>query len=332
MRKFQFILFLGIASAMMAGCKKDPRASHIIPISVSLDTTLNELGDSSFVPPQVRCMDGSDGLLYYADYAGGVVILNKDYQMVKHFGVRGQGPDELLGAAHFCLVGNDSIYILNEGKHSIEMFVGGEHRLTIPFPANARFTFNTRFFADKGKIYHSVINKESPVVAFDNDTSIFMCSYTPFDDPSMGRHATKHVLKGHDSFFLIGCVYPTLEQYSMGGKLLKSFDLGVIPAVSRMIQAYRDSPKDPGSYFTVIQDAYYCENRLYLLIGLLEDGDYLCNTVAVLDLSDVEWKYVACLHLSGRVYDTFCINNGKIYAHDSTRSCIDIFHLGNEVD
>lgn len=331
MKVYQFILFLGITSVLTMGCRKNPHTIHIHPVDLPLDTTFSELGDSFFVPPQVRCMDSSKELLYYTDYAGGLVVLDKGYQVKKQLGGRGQGPGEFLGAAHFCLVGKDSVYILNEGKHSIDVYVGDENRQTISFPTSARFTFNTRFFVDKGKIYHSVITKEFPVVAFNNDTSVFMCSYTPFDDSSMGRHATKHVLKGDNSFFLIGCVYPTLEQYSMDGELLKQFDLSVIPEILQMMQVYRDTPKDPGSYFTVIQDAYYCNYNLYLLIGLLKNGNYFCNTVAVLNISDPEWKYTECFHLSGKVYDAFCVNDGKIYIHDPSRSCLDVFRLSHSI-
>lgn len=329
MKAYQFILFSGIAFLLLIGCGKHSRTAHVSSIELPLDTTLSELSDSSFIPPQVRCMDSSKDFLYYTDYAGGLVVLDKNCQVIRKLGTRGQGPGEFLGAAHFCLVGEDSVYILNEGKHSIDLFVGNENKQTILFPKSARFTFNTRFFVDKGRIYHSVITSKSPVVAFNNDTSAFMCSYTSFDDPSMGRHATKHVLKGDNSFFLIGCVYPTLEQYSMDGKLLKQFDLSVIPAISQMMQVYRDTPKDPGSYFTVIQDAYCHGDGLYLLIGLLEDGNYSCNTVAVLDMSADEWEYVECFHLSGKVYDTFCVNDGKMYIHDPSRSCFDVFRLSN---
>lgn len=325
MKARRFVLLIGIISVLILGCRKNLPTTYIHPVDLSLDTTLSELSDSFFVPPQVRCLNASGEYLYYTDYVGGLVVLDKDYQVKKQLGTRGQGPGEFLGAAHFYLVGKDSIYILNEGKHSIDVFAGDEYKQTIPFPKSVRFTFNTRFFVDKGSVYHSVIAKESPVVVFNNDTSSFMCSYTPFDDSSMGRHVTKHILKGDNSFFLIGCVYPTLEQYSMDGKLLKQFDLSVIPAVSQMMQAYRDALREPESYFTVIQDTYYCNGDLYLLIGLLNDGNYSCNTVAVLNLSDAEWKYTKYFRLSGKVYDTFCVDNEKMYVHDPARSCFDIF-------
>lgn len=331
MNIYRFYLILAIASAsiMMVSCGKKTGNTCINPVNLDLDTTISELGDSSFIPQQIRCMECTKDFLYYTDYAGGMVILDKNYQIIKELGSRGQGPGEILGAAHFCLAGNDSVYILNEGKRSIEMFVNGNYSKTITFPKNTRFTFNTRFFANKGKIVHSVINKEFPVVAFNKDTTYFMCSYTPYDDPLLGRHATKHVLKGDNSFYLIGCVYPTLEEYNMNGEIVKDFDLSVVPEISQMIEAYESAPKDPGSYFTVIEDVYYHQNNLYLLIANLKGGNYHCNTIAVIDVSESEWKYKKCFYLSGKVYDTFCVDDQKVYLHDPSRACLDVFRLVN---
>lgn len=320
-------MMLGITLMVVVGCGKQQHSTYINPIDLVLDTTLVELSDSFLVPPQVRCIDCSNDFLYFTDYTDGLIIIDKNYHIQKQVGSRGQGPEELLGTAHFCFGSNDSIYILNEGNRSVKVFVNGVYNKNIPFPENVRLTFNTRFFVDKGKIYHSVINEEFPVIAFNNDTTQFMCTYIPYDNPILGHHATKHMIKGDNSFFLIGCVYPTLEQYSLNGKKLKDFDLNIIPEISKMTKAYHNASNEPNSYFTVIQDAYYHKGCLYLLIGLLNDDNYCCNTIAVLDVSTTEWEYTNCYHLSGNVYDTFCVDDRNMYLHDSSRSCLDVFHL-----
>ncbi len=320
---FYFLVFI-LLTTISCGDKKQDGLVQVLTLVP--DTVLNELNDSIFISPHIKCMAVSaNGDIHYTDYADGMVVLDTCYNLKSRIGTRGLGPGELIGAAHFYLGENDSIYILNEGKRAIEVFSGGNYNHTIDLPESICFTFNTRFLVHGGDIYHSVIAKEAPVFMFGGYEPIFLCSYAISDDPTFGRHATKHVVEGDNCFFLIGCAYPVLQQYSMQGKLLQDCDLSIVPEIEKMMEAYQNTLQNPGSYFTIIQDAYYTDNHLYVLIGTRKQGKYFCHDVAVLYASESELKHIATYRLSENVYDSFCVGGTKIYAHNASKSSIDIF-------
>lgn len=318
--------FLVLILFTTISCGEKRQVGVVQALALVPDTVLSGLNDSTFITPNIKCMAISvNGKIHYTDYAGEMVVLDTCYNLVSRIGARGQGPGEFMGAAHFYLGNNDSIYILNEGKRAIEVFHQGDCKQTIHFPESIRFTFNTRFFAQEGYIYHSVIEKEAPVFMFGGDEPRFLCSYAASDDPTFGRHATKHVTKGDNCFFLIGCAYPVLQQYSLQGKLLQEYDLSIVPEIRKMIEVYQRTTQNPGSYFTIIQDVYYADNHLYVLIGTREQEKYFCHDVAVFYISESEMKHTATYRLSGNVYDSFCIGGAKLYAHNASKSSIDVF-------
>lgn len=317
-----------LLSVITTSCIEKRNKAFVESITLSPDTTISVLNDSSFIPPNMKCLDMENDAIYYSDYANGIVILDTCYQVKAQIGSRGQGPGEFLGAAHFYIDNQDSMYVLDEGKRAMELFVKGEYKRTIPFPENLRLSFNTRFWVDQQNICHSVIAKEAPLVVFGKDTPKFLGSYIIHDNPELGRHTTKHVLKGEDNtFFVIGCVYPTLQQYSLDGSLLQEFDLSLIPEINKMIKAYKNAPQSKDSYFTVIQDVYFYKKHLYMLVATTDDSRYNCKVIAVIDTSDNALQHTATYHLSGDVYDTFCVGNGRLYAHNLKKSCLDIYRL-----
>lgn len=310
---------------LLAGCDIGNRSSRIPIADLVLDTTFHEFCDTFFITPNIKCMDCTDDFLYYTDYKQGLVMVDRKTYAITSVGTHGQGPGELLGPSQFYRAGNDSIYIMNEGKHSVDLFVKGIYTASYPFPASAVMTFNTRFFVDKETIYHTVIHKKHPVSRFGQDSCHYLAEHTAFDKPERGRHTTKHLVRRDSTFFLIGAVYPTLEEYSMDGMLMQQFDLSVIPEINQMMRQYREGSSDPRRYFTVIQDVCYEGGYLYLLTGMLTDGEYSCRLLVGIDVSSKDWYYRKKLRLAGKVYDTFCIGTDRLYAHDPSRSCIDVF-------
>ncbi|MDR0575440.1 MAG: 6-bladed beta-propeller [Tannerella sp.] len=162
---FFFVLFL---FGMVACSPNRKNAGEIENRTLSLDATFSELSDSSFVPVRIMCMNVNNDNIYFSDYSEGIVILDNSYNVKERIGRMGEGPGEFLGAAHFYVGKGDSIYILNEGKHAIELFVKGEHQKHIRYPDHASLTNCTRFFSENQLIFHSVISDSLPVIAFDN--------------------------------------------------------------------------------------------------------------------------------------------------------------------
>lgn len=222
----------------------------------------------------------------------------------------------------------EAVYHVLEKKQALELFVKEKHIKTIPFPQGIPFTFSTRFFVHNQSIYHTTVSEKGPVISFGKDSIQRhpIGKYTKYDNISYRRHLTRHILKGDKCFFIIGCVYPTLQQYSLEGELMHEYDLSVIPDIKSMMKAYQNTYQDPNSYFSVIQDAYYRGGKVYLLIGTEGNGKYSCHTIGIINISNNQKEAISSFSLSGKVYDVFCIDDNKnLYAHNPVHSTIEIF-------
>lgn len=325
--KLIILLILILSLTMTTSCSlKNGNKKNIVTTTLVKDTTLSELNDSSFIPRQVMCMSIFGEDLYYSDYFGEIVVLDKDYNVKKRIGSRGQGPGELLSVAHFYIAGGDSIYIRSDGRQAIDLFVHGKYTLHIPFPKETRLD-NTRFFSEDQHIFHTVVSDSFPVIVFDHDSKInqFICNRTAWDKPDLKLHSTRHLLKGDDVFFVIGYVLPVFQVYSMDGKLLKEYDLRLIPEIDRKVKLYENTPPIPNSYQILIEDVYFDNHKIYLLIGTKEDS-YFCNTICVLDVSG-EIMHTSTFRLSGEAYISFCVKGNKLVAFNGKNASLDFFTL-----
>jgi hypothetical protein len=272
-----------------------PNKNKVETMILSLDTTFSELSDSSFIPTRVMCMNVNNEDIYFSDYSGGIVVLDKSFNVKEKIGKRGEGPAEFLGAAHFYVEKEDSIYVLNEGKHAIELFVKGKHLKQIRYPKQASLTNCTRFFSENQLIFHSIISDSLSTIVFDNNSHIcrFIGKYTDWDDPDLRLHSTRHVLKGDQSFFIIGCTLPVFQIYSFDGKLITEYDLKEIPEINTVVKKYNMRAQTNTTYFTMIQDVYYDNHKIYLLVANNKDG-YVCNEICILEV-EKDIKHIATL-------------------------------------
>jgi hypothetical protein len=314
------IVLCGVFACSPNGQKK---TVELIP-----DTTFTELNDSSFIPRQIVCMDVNEGNLYFSDYDGSIVILDAELKIKKRIGSRGEGPGEFLGAAHFYIGKNDSLYVFNEGKRALELFVKDEYVKHIPFPKETLLSDRTRFFLENQLVFHSSISDSLPVVLFDENSDIkrFVCNYTPLDKPSLKFHSARHLVKADQCFFVIGYTLPIFQRYSFDGRLTMEYDLGKIPEIKKKFRHYKNTPQIPNSYAIMIDDVYYKDQKIYLLVSTHEDT-YFCNTVCVLDVSD-EPKHIGTFKLKGDIYESFCITESNLLiAFNIKEASLDVFTL-----
>ena len=331
MKNSSLIILFILASIIVCGCsnisknKDYPKIRELLP-----DTVLSEIEDTFFISSQIKCMDIYNENLYYSDYSGEIVIINPQYKIIKRIGSRGQGPGELLGPAHFYIANEDSLYILNEWKQNVELFVKEQYVQQYPFPKHTRFTFLTRFFAKDQQIYHSILPEISPIIAYGKDSTLnkYYGNLTKYDKQELARHSTRHVIKGDHFFFVIGCVYPILQTYTYNGKLQQEYDLTNVPEIKEMVAIYNSKKQVPNRYFTIVQDAYFCNKKLYLLIGRTDKEKYNCHIICVFNILNNKIKHDSTLYLSKNVYDSFCVNrNNTLYAYSASNACIDVFDI-----
>jgi hypothetical protein len=326
--KTKTLIFLVILSALASCSHRTGKNDEVSKMELLPDTTFSELSDSSFVPSHVKCVDTYGGDLYFSAYSGELVVLDADLHLKRRFGSSGGGPGEFLGAAHFYIGKDDSIHILNDGKHAFELFVGGKHAKHIPFPQEAALSNNTRFFVENGSIFHSAISDNHPVVVFDEKSNInrFICDYTTWDRPDFKHHSTRHLVKGDKCFFVSGLTLPVFQKYSLDGKLIMKYDLEKIPEIKKTVKRYKNTPQVPNTYFVMVHDIYYRNGKVYLLVGT-NDPKYSCNTICVLDVSDAI-IHSASFRLSGIVYESFCVTeNHNLIAYNAVTAEIEVFTL-----
>ena len=293
------------------------------------DTVFTEIEDTFFISADVRCLGASGGRIYFSDYKEGMVVLNPSYHIVERYANFGQGPGETAGASSFYVGENDSVYLVNEGKQAVELYAGGKHCKSIRFPAGVRLTSVTRFFAQGQAVYHPTVDPKAPLTSFDDAGEVrFWGQYTEQDDPDLWLHLERHAVRSDSCFFLIRTALPSMQQYTMDGRLIREYDLSGIAEVKQMIKAYRSQEQVPNSMFIVTQDACYDSGTVYLLIAT-EDNDkgYRCNTIAAIDTRALESHEPEVFYLPEKVYTTFCVSGGKLTAYNMGRAAIEVYTL-----
>jgi hypothetical protein len=312
----------------IAACSPKKAADAVPTFTLLPDTTFTELGDSSFLSDHVVCVDVLDDQWYISDYKDALFVLDKDFNLVKKIGRRGEGPGEFLGAAHFYLKGKDSLYIVNERKRALDLYVKGLYTRQISLSREFRYTQGTRFFAEDEWIYHTVFSDSLHVVLFDDEGTVekCICPNTPLDKADFRHHSSRHLAKGDGCFFVVGRTLPICQAYSMDGRLLGEYDLTQIPEIEQAATKYRNTPQVPNTYSITVQDIFYSNHKLYLLIGT-NDGRYFCNTLCVLDVSD-KIRHSHTFKLSGKIYQTFCVSEDNILlANNPMIAGMDVFNL-----
>jgi hypothetical protein len=92
------------------------------------------------------------------------------------------------------------------------------------------------------------------------------------------------------------------------------------------MKRYKSTPQVPTTYFTMIQDVYYKNQKIYLLVAT-NNNRYFCNTICILDISETI-KHTGTFKLTGNVYESFCITeNSNLIAFNSKEASIDVFTL-----
>ena len=318
MRKFLFVIVSGI---ILSSCIKSADYNRK---SLICEKVVEEFNDSMFVPPTVKCMDYKNGKLYISDYREGMIVLDENLNIFQTYANHGPGPGETVGAAHFFVEENDSVYLLNEGKNSVELYVEGKNFQTISFPEKIPLTYSTRFFVENNNIFHTTIVKEGPVVVFGkNEEEVrFLGKYM-----TLPRHLTRHTVKGDDCYFVIGSVLPALQKYSFDGNLLDEVDLSIIPEIERMVKKYKRTAQDPSSYFSIVQDACFYGGKLYMLIATDIDGFY-CNLICSIDFIYDKGIKTDFYVLPNTVYTSFCVGDKNVlYAFNPKDSSIEVFKM-----
>ncbi len=329
--KTKLIVVLSLFGIIISSCLK---TSKLNPEELILKKvkSITQFNDSIFLSSMVLCIDKYKDSILLTDYKQSqIFILNKNLDLISKIGKMGQGPGEMIGSAHFC-VSNDKITVINDGKELLSEYnlLNQNFSKDIKFPKNLRKTLTTRFFEHDGKIFHSIVSEDSMIVAINKNGFISnqFGVNSKWDKPKLRMHSSRHLIKGNQSFFEIGCTLPILQEYSFEGEMLRTFDLSTIHDISNQMEIYKKNNQVPNTYFVMIQDVYFDNENIFLLFASEVDG-YYCNKIIVINTKS-KFKHIATYTLSGgKVYLSFCVDKNRIIAFNGLNSNIDIYNFSN---
>ena len=295
--------------------------------SLHAENVISKLGDSIFLSKQISCIDSRKDTIYISDYHAGVYSLDRNLKLIKKVSSIGLGQGEVNRPAKLFMSDN-GIALFNEGTQKYSYFSGTSFLKNDSKAISNNLACASRFFTKGDSVYQSIINDQKLVaITRDGITIKKICPIVKgIDDADNPALSERHLVKGSKSFYIIGRGLPIIQEYSFEGSELARFDLSSIPLLTN---AYEKSKKNkvPNSYYVIVNDAYYKNDKIFLLTSLYED-DYKCNTLIVLKALDGCLQYLTSYNLQKDVYSTFCINDkNECYAVCSMNGTIEVYQL-----
>jgi hypothetical protein len=292
-------------------------------IGLNRDTVISQLNDSSYIS-DVRSIY-SNKYIYVTDYKRDqILILDKKGSFCKSLGTKGKGAGEFLGAAHL-FVSNDTICVYNDGKRSFEFFNFFNHFKTVFLPANVEHVSSFRFFFKGKYIYFTSVSDSNCIVSIDINTNSFSRygRLIKFKSAKQTKiRNSRHVFYNNNNLIAVSDNLPIIERYDFNGDIKEIFNYSNVSVVKNRIKTINSQKQYDNGYDCLLQDAYYENNRLYLLIYTNADNAIFCNKVLVIDTSKEKMVIQSLYSLGTGWFKSICISDGCIYAFGQNKLVI----------
>lgn len=297
------------------------------PTELKRESAVSQFGDSIYLSPAVMCMDYFQGHLYVSDQSDGIYVFDRNFEPKEHFARKGYAKGESLENDHFYISPDGALHLINCGHISIDKYVDGIYKDGMKLPSEHRLSASTRFFFLGDTLYHSIVGEDNYVLLRYKDKTLKeMCKgVEKYDDSHKPLHSERHLIRGEESFFVIGISLPIFQEYSFDGELLGSYDLTNIPEIKE--EYYANKSDDPKSFVVLIPDVQYSNGKVYLLFSR-QLPSYSCNTLVVIDTHLHDYRHTATYRLPEEVYSTFCItDNNECIAFECAQSALEKYIL-----
>ena len=320
---FRSSLFLIIIVASTA-CH---RSERIMPETLSLDSTLSVLSDTLYFSGNIPCLEAVDQRVIISDYQQGIIEIDQSGKILSSYARPGNGPGEVLGCGHLSYSPDGKVWIFDEGHAIMHSYREGVPSGDERMPSGLMPSYNVRFVALNDTLYYSVTGADRLVNALWNETVVgVMCPVSKYDDVEMPRHSERHVVRGDHSLFVVCLALPLVEEFSLSGESMSSYDLMSIPERAEIFQ--KEKSIVPNKFFVANKDACYREGSLYILSASTKGG-YHCDEVIVLEKDGQKMRHAHTFVLSGgRSYSTITVSEkGLLYAFNNRTASLDIYLL-----
>jgi hypothetical protein len=324
MKKIKYISVLLYALLVYACTNKINSPEEV---SLQKISEIAQLSDTTFIS-DVRSIYYNKNKFYLSDYKRNqIIILDQKLKFINTIGNTGNGPGELNGASQL-YVDNDTLYVINDGKNAIEVFINEKYTNTILFPNMNHLASTKRFSKYKGKIYISNVssNNNSSIVSFDSqDRMIPFGVLHKYNTPKETIIKNeKHILTYKDKIISISDNVPKIEMYDAKGILITEFDYGDVNLIKEFMTFTNKQKSAENSYFVLVSDAYIFADNLYLMILSLENNKVKSNKILEIKINDNAFKINRILNLGDDWYQSICITNNQLIASNGT---ITVFSL-----
>lgn len=314
MKKRYLLLFL-IYLIIGQSCKD--KIKHLPVVNLTSELSINQFSDSSYFS-DIRSLYYNNGRYFASDYKRDqIFILNGDLELQKTLGVKGRGPGELLGASHI-YVHNDTIFVYNDSKKTIELFNNAKHLQTIGFLPQHRLSSGIRFSVHNNEIYFSSFYSPFSISKYDYmlDSAQFFGRSKEYRTPKERRIKNhRHIHIFNNRIVAIPDCQAFVELYSLNGEFINSFDLSNISPIKEMLEYIGKNNYAENSYFQFFSDSYVFDNNVFILITTVEKNDKkFTNNILQLEIINDEIRPVQILNLGNGWFDAICVSENKILA------------------
>ncbi|MFT5892936.1 MAG: hypothetical protein ACI9Y7_003051 [Dokdonia sp.] len=310
-------------------CSTSNTTAEVDTITLAMETELSRLSDGSFIA-DVRSIDFKHNQFYLTDYSRNeILVLDEDLVLKNTIGTGGEGPGEFKGASSIT-VSDDFMYVINDGKQTVEVFKGNEHVETINPQIILSSGTPLRFGAIDNTFYFSNPESQNSVSHYTSDDEI--SSFGEIRDfPNLSETLIKnytHVLMHSRGVITVSDNLPTIVFYDLNKNVLSKMDYSNLPLVQEHLDVLKRNPTEENSYYILASDAYVFLDTLYVLLTLQNEQGPSSNKVLEIKIdTDGELNMLSMLDLGDGWYTAICANKSNLVSFNTTSGNVIKFEL-----
>lgn len=305
-------LFFSIITLYLASCQNLKKADK--EIFCQVESQIEAYPDSSFFS-DISCMLHDGKQIYVLDKKrGDIVSLSDDLKTMEYVSHHGEAPYETTWPFTFNVL-NDTVYAVDFGTKSMKKFHQGTFCGSFPL-SNAN---ENRFSLNDSSIFLSATTDSTSFLIIDRHhpekqipKGRVVQKNTPFKTIISNK---KHILydEGKGIFSVSDC-YPYIDQYTIDGKHIKTFDISSVPVINEAMKEASKLSANEKSVYTYIHDAYLANDCIYTLCSSRDShNDYKINTILKFSIHN-DMKLAGTYILPHDIYSSFCVSREYIFA------------------
>lgn len=327
------ILLISCISLMQ--CTHEKLTTHYLVESKKID-----LIDDTLLFKDIRCLTFYNNRLYFTNpIYDQVVSLNKNLDLEKTFGEKGNGPNELLDIDQFTIT-DSLISVLNVSNRRINIFsVSGEPLIETSISNSIHFDTSYRFCFVDSSIVGSSDVAEAPLSKYNIYTSeqtLFGKTYQFPTPKQTSIRNNRFTSKIDDGFIVVSNNLPFIEIYNSDNNFeqVVQYNYSDIIEVHNSIRAIESAnDKTDNSYRHLCEDIYVTNRYLYILLIDYTNNDFNVNQIIKFKIRPVI-EPVSIYKLPGKYFKTFCISeeDGIVYAYHYTDNTLGAYLINQTTD